>query len=1059
MHIIHGTWIPQPIEEYLQEGAFYLWVETDKTVGRTKKREHSRSLAKDRLAQFLSDEIGVKQVDSFKKIDAGISAKYFILPSAHNQPLKSYELMQFTGDDPPETFEFKAWEVSCYQVQALAVFNLLKNIYFLFSNSRSNTLLGSDLAFWYHYTQSFKEIILKDRYIPSLRYQKLPCPKDKRRKNYDKFRIHPTWEIISDKYEAKIKAYASWMPQICVSGTQKPMGQNIFFDRSSLLQHFSENMLLAIIQNTQITKKYEKQIEGTFLSDCMPDSISSMQDYSKSAKSNGDSYWKTENALEVYKNWRQWSEKLREHYTSTVFAFCFKLKAAESEKDNWKIYFQLQAKNDPSLKIDLADYWHMDKTAKTRVKKVFGKDLEKKILLHLGQAAKIYPKIWEGLETDKPTGICLNLEEAFDFLKESSWILQESDFKVIVPAWWTPEGRRKAKIRLKTSSENLKKATAAGKNYFGLESILKYSYELSIGGEVVSEKEWNDLVNAKSQLVKFRGQWIELDQKKMNQMLEFWQNNANEKPEINVLELIKLSADEDKFEFDHDDVLKEMMAKLCDKSKFEVIPNPDKLNGKLREYQKKGVSWLSYLESLKLNGCLADDMGLGKTIQVIALLIYEREKKEAVLLPTLIIVPTSVIGNWNREINKFAPHLSRLIHHGSNRCKIVKEFKEKVQKYNTVITSYALARRDAKLFQSCEWERIVLDEAQNIKNPKAAQTKAILKIKSKYRLALTGTPVENRLMDLWSIFNFLNSGYLETQAKFRKAFELPIQKENNAFKTKILKNLVEPFILRRMKTDKNIIKDLPDKVEQKVYCTLSKEQASLYESVVKDILEQIEETDGIQRKGLILSSLTKLKQICNHPSQFLQDNSEFTKQRSHKLSRLTEMIEEAIESGESLLIFTQFKESAIELEQFIKNELNYNTYLIHGSISRKKREQMIQKFQDPETEPSVFILSLKAGGVGITLTKANHVFHFDRWWNPAVEDQATDRAFRIGQKKNVFVHKFVSMGTLEERIDQMIEEKKKISGAIMGSGESWLTELDNESFKELIALNKEAVWE
>jgi SNF2 family DNA or RNA helicase len=451
-------------------------------------------------------------------------------------------------------------------------------------------------------------------------------------------------------------------------------------------------------------------------------------------------------------------------------------------------------------------------------------------------------------------------------------------------------------------------------------------------------------------------------------------------------------------------------------------------------------------------------MGLGKSAQVIVRLLNEKESTESVP-PTLLIAPTSVVGNWLHEIAKFAPDLQAMVHHGSDRIKQEAEFKEATLKHDLVITSFTLGRKDEKLLSSVKWQRVVLDEAQNIKNPKAAQTRAILKLQSFHRLALTGTPVENRLLDLWSIFNFLNPGYLGKEAQFRKSFEIPIQKDNNRVKSTTLKKLVEPFILRRVKTDPSIINDLPDKVEQKLYCNLTKEQASIYEAVVKDVTEQIASTEGIQRKGLILSTLMKLKQVCNHPAQFLQDGSDFSPERSHKLSRLTEMVEEAIAEGESLLIFSQFKGIGDALEKYLRQTYHYNTCYIHGGTSRTKREQMIAEFQDSETEPSIFILSLKAGGVGINLTKANHVFHFDRWWNPAVEDQATDRAFRIGQKKNVFVHKFVAIGTLEERIDQMIADKKKLSTAVVGTDESWLTELDNEAFKQLISLSKTAVLE
>jgi len=464
-----------------------------------------------------------------------------------------------------------------------------------------------------------------------------------------------------------------------------------------------------------------------------------------------------------------------------------------------------------------------------------------------------------------------------------------------------------------------------------------------------------------------------------------------------------------------------------------------------------------------LNGCLADDMGLGKTVQVIARLVQERElaqkRRMKQIPPTLLIAPTSVVGNWYREIQKFAPQLRAVVHHGSQRTKDSKEFKQICRDHDLVITSFTLVRKDINLLSDIEWHRVVLDEAQNIKNPKADLTKSILKLSAPHRLALTGTPIENRLLDLWSIFNFLNPGYLGNQTQFRRSFELPIQKNNDLRQSATLKKLVEPFILRRVKTDQTIIKDLPDKVEQKLYCNLTKEQASLYEAVVKDVEEQIQTAEGIQRKGLILATLTKLKQICNHPRQFLQDGSDFTPERSHKLSRLDEMVQEAIDEGESLLIFTQFTEIGEAIEKHLRQTRRHNTYYLHGGTSRQKREQMISEFQDPETEPSVFVLSLKAGGVGITLTKANHVFHFDRWWNPAVEDQATDLAFRIGQKKNVFVHKFVAMGTLEERIDEMIEDKKKLAGAIVGADESWLTELDNDAFKKLIALNKRAILE
>jgi SNF2 family DNA or RNA helicase len=627
-----------------------------------------------------------------------------------------------------------------------------------------------------------------------------------------------------------------------------------------------------------------------------------------------------------------------------------------------------------------------------------------------------------------------------------------------------------------TASQFSKKAAAAeSTGYFSQTSLASYDYELAIGDETVDQQEWQQLVQTKAPLVQFRGQWMVLDQDKMKQMLEFWQKQKANQPELSLTDLIKLSAtDDDEVELvmDHDRALMAMMRRLQDKTQMEEVADPAQFQGTLRPYQRRGVGWLVYLEALGLNGCLADDMGMGKSAQVIARLVYEREQSapppsskrktkkaappESSILPTLLIAPTSVIGNWGKEIEKFAPHLRYLLHHGADRIRDPKAFKSAVQNCDVVITSYTLVRMDEAMLSANQWQRIVIDEAQNIKNPKAAQTKAILKLPAVSRLALTGTPVENRLLDLWSIFNFLNPGYLGKESQFRSSFEVPIQRDNDRHRSMTLRKLVEPFILRRLKTDPTIIQDLPDKLEQKCYCNLTKEQAALYEVVVKEVNQAIETVDGIQRKGMILATLMKLKQICNHPAQFLQDGSDFTGERSHKLERLLEMIEEVMAAGESLLIFTQFTEIGEALVKCFRQQ-RHNTYYIHGGTARKKREEMITAFQDPETDPTIFVLSLKAGGVGITLTKANHVFHFDRWWNPAVEDQATDRAFRIGQTKNVFVHKFIALGTLEEKIDQMIEDKKKLAGAIVGSDESWLSTLDNQAFKQLIALNRKAV--
>jgi len=786
MKIIHGTWIPFAEADFIQNGAFYLWVETPIVKKRrsTHQRTHPSHLSKTDLEAFLTHELGIAPAP-YSKISDNISTQHFALPTANNQPLPSPELTRYLEAEIVEDYEgFEYWAIDCYQVntkvksgiyshnQVSNVIKLLNDIHFLALNNTFEIQLGSDIVFWYHYTQSFKQFILKDQYIPALKYRELPSVKNKRKQQVNQFEIYPAWEIISDKYELEIQRFTDYMPLICVAGSPTANATVEFFAKETLLRHFSEWLLDQIVINTPSTATFDATLSGSFLQSCF--------------SPRRDTPQKTNQALEEYKQWYAWKEKITRTQTATPFDLCFQLQEAPANQvDNWQIHFLVAAKQDPSLKLSLADYWSMNQKAKKGLVKHFGKDFETNLLLNLGYAARMYPQLWQGLETDQPIGLQLKLEQAFEFLKESAWVLEDAGYKVIVPAWWTPEGRRRAKIRLKTSSRNRAKAKTSGKGYFSLDSLVQYQYELAIGGQVVTQQEWQQLVNAKTPLVQFRGQWLELDQEKMQQMLEFWQSHAQEQPEMTLLDLMKLGAEaEDELEVDHDDSLAEMMTKLQDKSKLEPIPDPPKLQGSLREYQKRGVSWLQYLEALGLNGCLADDMGLGKSVQVITRLVNEKESMESVS-PTLLIAPTSVVGNWVHEIAKFAPHLRAMIHHGSDRLKQEAEFKAASLNHDIVITSFTLARKDEKLLSSVEWQRVVLDEAQNIKNPKAAQTRAILKLPAKHRLALTGTPVENRLLDLWSIFNFLNPGYLGKEAHFRKSFEIPIQKDNNRVKSTI----------------------------------------------------------------------------------------------------------------------------------------------------------------------------------------------------------------------------------------------------------------------------------
>jgi SNF2 family DNA or RNA helicase len=1034
MQILHAFWLPERTDSFRQGGAFWLWVETLERIPAEKGGDesiHPFSLPEAAWPAFLK-ALGAKP--STLQLGDALAVCTLHLPSTPEAPLPSPQLAKHWPDavNDAET-ALSPWRVDCQRLDHPV--RQLSELHFLAFYQAEGVQPGSDFLFWYWFTQGLKRLLVRDQYLPTLIPYQPPRPKDKRK--LPPLALYGAWQWAAGPCEQLIADARDRMPLACACALDG------LADADTLLRHCAEVLLDQIVRQTPLPATFAKRIDGTLLTACVDPQVAPLQT--------------ARPATEGYRHWQQWRRRLLGGERDAAFTLGFRLvEPPEGEEDDWSLQFVAIPNDDPSQRLALADYWSASKTEQQRLRRQLGADFETHLLLNLGLAARMVPKLWAGLDTAEPQTVALDLDEAFDFLKESAWVLEDAGFKIIVPAWYTPQGRRRVKIRLRSSPSTSASTTTTGTGHVNLDNLIRYNYQLAIGDQVVSEAEWQRLVEAKTPLVRFRGQWVELDRDKMREMLAFWREHASETPEMSIQALLQRTATDDAFEVDRDDALAAMLEKLRDHSRLEPIADLPELAAQLRDYQKRGVAWLRFLEQLGLNGCLADDMGLGKTMQVIARLVQERDAGE-VPAPTLLIAPTSVIGNWAKEVERFAPQLKTLIHHGSKRERESAAFKALVADKAMVITSYALARLDEKLFATTRWHRVVLDEAQNIKNPKAAQTRAVLKLQAQHRLALTGTPVENRLTDLWSLFNFVNPGYLDTQARFRKRFELPVQRDNDPVQTATLKRLVEPFILRRVKTDKAIIKDLPDKVEAIAYCNLSKEQAALYESVVRDVEQQLEAKDGIERQGLMLSTLMRLKQICNHPAQFLQDGSAFTAERSHKLERLSAMLDEVMAEGESVLIFSQFTEVGSQLERLLKQGLGYNTYYLHGGTTRGRREAMITAFQDPQTEPSIFVLSLKAGGVGITLTKANHVFHFDRWWNPAVEDQASDRAFRIGQRKNVFVHKFVTLGTLEERINAMIEDKKALGGAIVGNDESWLTQLDNDRFKALIRLNRDAV--
>ncbi len=1042
--IVHAGWLVPQGDNFYNHGRFIIWIESSiQQKSLTDTALHPCHL-------FKKTDLNCLLKDIFHFNQATLSllpttpVEFFIqLPGLNDAPLPSFEMAQLQGELVLEKPQWQNWKLTGIAIDNPLLF--LKEMQFLAMQTNALFRYGQSLQFWIHYAAHLRDLIRQDQYLPILKGHQTG------RKKSD-LKIETGWEPVSYIYEQGLSDYSQAMPFCCrtlfAKNNSKGKQPN-FWQAEALLRHFAEQQVNALISQMPITQKLGKTIADSWISN-------TLENQNKACKIE-----LKQTHLQEYTNWKN---AIVGDAKQGGFIPGFRLDAEQTQSATlWSIVFFVESRKDPSLKLELQEIWQNNagnlNTQDTFIRDSFlGDQFEKELLLALGQAARICPLLWDGMETAQPTGLEISLNMAYDFLKNDMPILESAGFKITVPSWWTAKGRQRARIRVKTSTTSSPSQETNG-GYFNLPSLVQYQYELAVGENPVTAEEWQMLVNSKSPLVEFRGQWMEIDSDQMTELLKLMQQPMENS--VSLIDMVKQAAEANynEREFVFDEVLTELLQRLQNRHDMPALDSPKTLNGSLRKYQQQGLSWLAYQEALGLHPCLADDMGLGKTIQVIALLLQERLLTTNTIGSTLLIAPTSVLGNWHKEIERFAPGLTSFIHHGSQRTKKPKEFADIIQNHDIIITSFSLIRKDAKLLNATHWHRVVIDEAQNIKNPKSAQTKAVQQLKANHRLAMTGTPIENRLMDMWSIFHFLNPGYLGTTTQFKKAYETPIQRDGNAARAEQLRKLLQPFILRRLKTDKNIISDLPDKIEQKVYCNLTKEQASLYQAVVDDVQKQLEQAEGIQRKGLILSTLMKLKQICNHPAQFLQDNSDFDSKRSHKLARIGEMIAEALEEGDSLLVFTQFTEIGSALEKQLRQQHKCPVYYLHGATPRKKREVMINQFQDDTTPSGIFILSLKAGGVGITLTQANHVFHFDRWWNPAVEDQATDRAFRIGQKKTVFAHKMVTLGTLEERIDKMLEDKKKLASIIVGNDESWLTEMDNDAFNALIQLNRNTIME
>ena len=649
--------------------------------------------------------------------------------------------------------------------------------------------------------------------------------------------------------------------------------------------------------------------------------------------------------------------------------------------------------------------------------------------------------------------------QAFRFLREIP-LMEAGGVRVRVPDFWKNNRPPRATVGVVIGEQK--------KSGLGLGALLSYEAAVALDGEPLTPAEIEQLLSAADGLALIRGQWVEADPDKLKQALAFWDKTRAQSPDgLTLAESLRLlsglepgkgtafeAATAEWMGLAPGAWLEQTLAALRDPARIAELGAIPGLRAELRPYQKTGVAWLSFMRELGLGACLADDMGLGKTMQVIAMLLRRPAAQSAKnRRPGLLLAPASLLANWRAEIDRFAPGVRYRVLHPSEMA--ADEWRrarakpaEAVGECDLALTTYAMAARWEKL-RAIEWDLVALDEAQAIKNPGTRQTQAIKELNARHRLALTGTPIENRLGDLWSLFDFLNPGLLGSA----KEFGALAQKAGDAAVIGSIRSLVRPYILRRMKTDKRVIADLPDKTEVKAFCGLSKVQAAFYEQSVRELAMQLENAAGIRRRGLVLAYIMRFKQICNHPSHWLRDGV-YAPEASGKFCRLAELAGEIAERQEKALIFTQFQEMAAPLVAFLAGVFGRPGLVLHGGTPVAERRQRVQAFQR-EDGPPFFVLTHKAGGSGLNLTEAAHVVHFDRWWNPAVENQATDRAFRIGQKKNVLVHKFVCEGTIEERIDEMIDEKLSLARDVLdgGGAEKLLTEMDNKELLEFVALD------
>ncbi|HQH26319.1 MAG TPA: DEAD/DEAH box helicase [Oligoflexia bacterium] len=980
------------------------------------------------------------------------------LPSDALGPFASPKLAVAKETERSSSPELRLWRIIAAELTPVEAVNFLCS---LPHPLPEGLRLDSSIKFWREPTKLLLELLSRGRFIPGIV-----------RKNKQWF---SHWHLIPSTEEdrTRLTVLAESMPPLCRAVWQKEQSKPV--QPSVLIESFITVCGDALIRSFLMRDSFLEDPPKTPLSarHAVPCTwIASL------TKQTGDIHGPEYELLKFEQQLRKWAGSLlispEGHQLRTVFRLIPpRTGLTDRAEAAWNVEWGLHSQTAPGQELPAAKLWRGE-LGFLQNSDFTLEDLEDFLLHDLGRAVEVFPRLKNALLGLHPAAVSLTTGQAYDFLRDHAKKLEQHGFTVMLPEWWSKPGAQFG-LHLHVDSEEIDHSSRTSSGYLAAHQLLNYSWRIALGERRMELDEFRELVLTKTPLVEKDGQWIELNPAKLEATLAFLERQEKEKESLRFIDVLRLGLGVEYqpellnvVSFSSSGWIKKILER--DTHQFSPMAEPEGFQGSLRPYQREGLGWLTLLAATGVGGCLADDMGLGKTIQALALLLHERHAAAAStpakeIQPTLLVVPMSILNNWEYEARRFAPALRVYVHHGPARLGPA-DFLKRAKESDVVITTYSLANRDEDLLSRVCWGRIILDEAQNIKNLDAKQTKAVKHIARKcmtdaktggsfQRLALTGTPLENHLEELWSIFDFLNPGFLGTIQEFRSRFALPIENFRNRESASLLNQMIRPFVLRRLKADPAVISDLPEKIEMEVFTTLTEEQASLYQTVLERMLPQIDATDGIHRKGFVLSTITRLKQICNHPALFLKDNGSLA-ERSGKLALLEEMLDVLLAEGDKVLVFTQFAQMGHLLKPYLQERLDTEVIFLHGGLSKTARDTLVARFRRPDG-PRVFLLSLKAGGLGLNLTEANQVVHFDLWWNPAVQDQATDRAYRIGQTRAVQVRKFICKGTLEEKIFSMLGFKRDLMDQVVGATRNAILELSSAELRKLLELNPENI--